>query len=69
MVSHSLNNNTRTGLFISLCLKTNPLVSLMPPPPRIASNFRHLLSCGTIARMKAVTSCSTQKIDQQEKDG
>ena len=24
MVSHSLNNNTRTGLFVSLCLNINP---------------------------------------------
>ena len=30
MVSHSLNNNTRTCLFISPCLNTNPLVSLIP---------------------------------------
>ena len=43
-VSH-LNNNTRTGLVISLCLNTNPLVSLIP---QIALNFRHLRSCGTI---------------------
>ena len=38
---HSLNNNTRTGLVISLCLNAN----------RMASNFRHLLSCGTIENM------------------
>ena len=31
MVCPSLNNNTRTGLVISLCLNTNPLMSLIPP--------------------------------------
>ena len=31
MMSHSLNNNTCMGLIISLCLNTNPLVSLIPP--------------------------------------
>ena len=46
MVCHSLNNNTRTGLVESLSLNTNPLIGLIP---RITSNFRHLLSCGTIA--------------------
>ena len=48
MVCHSLNNNTLTGFVISLYLNTNPLISLIPPNFRIASNFRHLLSCGTI---------------------
>ena len=33
--------------YISL-IKLNHLVSLIPPPPQTASNFRHLLSCGTI---------------------
>ena len=45
MVSHSLDNNTHTGHVISLCLNANPLISLIP---RMASNFRHLLSCGTM---------------------
>ena len=27
----SLNNNTHTGLVISLCLNANPLISLIPP--------------------------------------
>ena len=45
MASHSLNNNTRMSLVISLCLNTNRLVSLIPP---IASNLRYLISCGTI---------------------
>ena len=31
MVSHSLDNITRMGLVISLCLNTNPLVTLIPP--------------------------------------
>ena len=30
MVVHSLNNNTSTGLDISLCLNANPLISLIP---------------------------------------
>ena len=30
MVYHSLNNNTRKGLAISLCLNTNLLISLIP---------------------------------------
>ena len=30
MVCHSMNNNTRTGLVIYLCLDTNPLISLIP---------------------------------------
>ena len=29
MVSHSLNSNTPTGLVKSLCLNTDPLVSLL----------------------------------------
>ena len=29
-VSYSLNNNTRVGLDISLCLNKNTLVSLIP---------------------------------------
>ena len=31
IVCHSLNNNTCMGLVISLCLNTNPLISLIPP--------------------------------------
>ena len=46
IVCHSLNNNTHTGLVISLCLNVNTLISLIPP--RMTANFRHLLSCGTI---------------------
>ena len=45
MVSHSLNNNILTGLVIFLCLNENLLIILTP---RMASNFTHLLSCGTI---------------------
>ena len=48
MVCHSLINNTSMGLIVSLCSNTNPLVSLIRPPPGITSNFRHLLSCGTM---------------------
>ena len=45
MMRHSVNNETRMGLVISLCSNSNHLISLYP---RTASNFRHLLSCGTI---------------------
>ena len=45
ILCHLLNNNTRTGLVISLCLNVNTLISLIP---QMAANFRHLLSCGTI---------------------
>ena len=53
MVCHSLNNNTRTGLVESLSLNTNPLIGLIP---RMTSNFRHLLSCGTIACYNFLTT-------------
>ena len=43
MTRHSVSNNTRMGLVISLC--SNHLISEYP---QTASNFRHLLSCGTI---------------------
>ena len=46
MTSHSGNNNTRIGLAISLCSNSTHLISFSAP--QIASNFRHLLSCGTI---------------------
>ena len=49
MVCHPLENNTRTGLVIYLCFNANLLISLIPPK---ASNFRHLLSCGTIASLQ-----------------
>ena len=42
MVCHSLINNTGMSLTISFCSNTNPL------SPSIISNFRYLLSCGTI---------------------
>ena len=45
MMCHSVNNNTRMGLAKSLCSNSNHLISLTT---RTASNFRHLLSCGTI---------------------
>ena len=43
MTRHSVNNNTHMGFVISLC---SNLISLIPS--QAASNFRHLLSCGTI---------------------
>ena len=46
MVSHSLKNNTNMGLVISLCLNTNPLISLIPPNGlKFQTCF---VSCGTI---------------------
>ena len=45
MMRHSVNNNTHMGLVIFLCPNSNHLISLIP---QTASNFRHLLSCGTI---------------------
>ena len=48
IVCHSLNNNTRTGLIISLCLNVNTMYFNQSDPPRMAAKFRHLLSCGTI---------------------
>ena len=45
MIRHSVTNNTRLGLVASLCSNLNYLISLVP---RTASNFGHLLSCGTI---------------------
>ena len=32
LVCHSLNNKTRTGLILSLCLNTDPLVRLISSP-------------------------------------
>ena len=40
MVNHSLNSNAR--------IKYKSFGQSDPPPPQIASNFGHLLSCGTI---------------------
>ena len=45
MTCHSVNNNIRIGLVISLCSNSNHLISSYP---QTATNFRHLLSCGTI---------------------
>ena len=39
-------NNPCMGLVISICSNSNHLISLIPH--QTASNFRHLLSCGTI---------------------
>ena len=66
MVCPSVNNNTSTGLVISLCSDTNPLISLIP---RMASNFRRLLSCGTIVYIRKISrtmlifSYDTKKLD------
>ena len=40
----SVNSNTRMGLVISLCSNSFDQFNT----PQTASNFRHLLSCGTI---------------------
>ena len=64
MVCYSLNNNTRTGLAISLCLNVNPLMSLIP---RMASNFRHLFSCGTVGQFLVCTSKLSEIVDINSK--
>ena len=46
MTRHSENNNTCMGLVISL-FKFKPFDQFNTP--QTASNFRHLLSCGTIS--------------------
>ena len=45
MVCHSVNDNTPLGLVISLCSNSDNFISLVPGT---ASNFTHLLNCGTI---------------------
>ena len=40
------DNISKLGLVTSLCSNSNHLISLIPP--QTASNFRHLISCGTI---------------------
>ena len=52
MVSHSLSNNSCTDLVISGSLFKYKSFDQSDPPPRMASNFRHLLSCGTIIWVK-----------------
>ena len=42
MTRHSVNNNTGMDLVISLCSNSSHLML-----PQTASNFRHLLTCGT----------------------
>ena len=49
IVRHSEIDNICMGLNISLSSNLNHLISLMTP--RITSNFRHLLGCGTIEGM------------------
>ena len=52
MMSHSVSNIARMGLVCLFFSNSNLLISLIPPPPpRAGSNFRHLLSCGTIDRI------------------
>ena len=46
-VYYSPKQQYTCGSFIFLCFNINLLISQIPPP-RIASNFRHLLSCDTI---------------------
>ena len=46
MIRHSLNNNTLVACYISL-FKFKSFDQFNTP--QTASNFRHLLSCGTIA--------------------
>ena len=50
MLRRSVNNNTRMALVISLCSNSNHLISLISPT---ATNFRHLLGCGTIEEVQS----------------
>ena len=55
MMNHSVNNNTCIGLVcLFVCSNSNPLISLIL---RTASNFRHLLSCGTIVELAKSEDC------------
>ena len=56
MTRHSVNNNTRMGLVIISLLKFKSFdqFNTPPPPPQTASNFRHLLSCGTTEQTKSL---------------
>ena len=36
------------GSSLFVCFNSNPLISLIPPPPKTTSNCRHLLTCVTI---------------------
>ena len=58
MMRHSVNNSTRMGVVISLCTNSNHLISLTP---QTASNFRHLLSCGTIVFANNNSAASASK--------
>ena len=52
MTCHSVKNNTRMGLVTYLCSNSNHLISLISP--QTVSNFRHLLSCGTVEKVPLV---------------
>ena len=57
-MNRSVNNNTHMGLVISLCSNSNHLISLIP---QTASNFRHLLSCGTVATILGPTEVTNHQ--------
>ena len=42
---HSVNDSASTGLVISLFFRIQ--IMCPPPPPRVASDFKHLLSCNS----------------------
>ena len=60
MMHYSVNINTRMALGISFCSNSNHLISIIP---RTASNFTHLLSCGTIEAMKIVHHHANDRFD------
>ena len=58
MVCHSVSNNTRTGLVISLCLKTNPLINLIPPESPQILDIRELKQHdAAIRRRRSLVKC------------
>ena len=57
--AHSVYNNTRMGLVISLSSNLNHLISLIP---QTESNFRYLLSCGTIGFSKMSLTVSATRV-------
>ena len=66
MTRHSVNNNTRMDLVISLCSNSNHFKSSVNTP-QTASNFRHLLSCGTVIAFPLPAELSDRKLYFAEK--
>ena len=63
MMHHSVNDNTRMGLVISF-FKFKSFDQFNPLAPLTTSNFRHLLSCGTIE--SSLFAVSTGSVGRDE---